>query len=98
LELMSALADPRARTLARWLMCSEWPECMDPDFRAVTEQELRTHLMRDKAAWTTVPSARREVARLLREVSTDRAHAILQDYVTNLDRIRRELACAPGPP
>jgi exodeoxyribonuclease-1 len=97
-ELMSALADPRARTLARWLMCSEWPECMDPDFRAVTEQELRTHLMQDEAAWMTVPSARREVARLLREVSTDRARAILQDYVTNLDRIRRELACAPRRP
>ena len=88
---IATMADPRAQTLARWLVYTEWPEATDPDFKALMDRDLRMHLMKDEAPWTTIPSARREIDRLMGNVTTDRGRTILQDYAANLDRIEREL-------
>lgn len=93
---IATMADPRAQTLARWLVYTEWPEAMDPDFKGLMDRDLRMHLMRAEAPWTTIPSARREIDRLMADFTTDRGRIILQDYAANLDRIERELGPAPA--
>lgn len=64
---------------------------MDPDFKAMMDRDLRMRLMKDEAAWMTIPSARLEIERLMGDVTTDRSRTILQDYAANLDRIERGL-------
>ena len=69
---------------------------MDPDFKALMDRDLRMHLMKQEAAWTTIPSARREIDWLMADITTDRGRTILQDYAANLDRIERELGPVLG--
>lgn len=78
-EMIADLSDPRARHMARWLVGSEWPEVLPKGDRQGIADEFREHLMQEQAIWTTIPSALRQIKRLITDASPQQI-AILEEY------------------
>ncbi|MFD1342425.1 hypothetical protein [Litorisediminicola beolgyonensis] len=85
-DLISDLSDGRARTLALWLIGSEWPDVLPHSARSEYEAGLREHLMAEEAKWTTIPSALRHI-RELKVGARARDLEILEDYRYHLENM-----------
>ncbi|WP_068302334.1 hypothetical protein [Pararhodobacter sp. CCB-MM2] len=77
-ERIADLKDPRARHLARWMVCSEWPQVIPVRERREIQKEFADHLLRDEAPWTTIPSALRKIDELENDLAGPRRAALAE--------------------